>query len=42
MTPVFFNGKQDDIGKVVKVKINDSNRNSLFGELINISKKKVA
>ena len=42
MTPVFFNGKQDDIGKIVKVKINDSNRNSLFGELINISKKKVA
>ena len=42
MTPVFFNGKQEDIGKIVKVKINESNRNSLFGELINISKKKVA
>ena len=42
MTPVFFNGKQDDIGKIVQVKITDSNRNSLFGELINISKKKVA
>ena len=42
MTPVFFNGKQGDIGKIVKVKINESNRNSLFGELINISKKKVA
>ena len=42
MMPVFFNGKQDDIGKIVKVKIKDSNRNSLFGELLNISKKKVA
>jgi len=42
MTPVFFNGKEDDIGKIVKVKIKDSNRNSLFGELLNISKKKVA
>ncbi|MDC3231532.1 tRNA (N6-isopentenyl adenosine(37)-C2)-methylthiotransferase MiaB [Candidatus Pelagibacter sp.] len=42
MTPVFFNGKQDDIGKIVKVKIKNSNRNSLFGELLNISKKKVA
>ena len=42
MTPVFFNGKQDHIGKIVKVKIKDSNRNSLFGELLNISKKKVA
>ena len=42
MTPVFFNGKQDDIGKIVKVKIKDSNRTSLFGELLNISKKKVA
>jgi len=42
MTPVFFNGKQDDIGKIVQVKITNSNRNSLFGELINISKKKVA
>ena len=42
MTPVFFNGKEDDIGKIVKVKIKDSNRTSLFGELLNISKKKVA
>jgi len=42
MTPVFFNCKEDDVGKIVKVKINDSNRNSLFGELINVSRKKVA
>ena len=42
MTPVIFNGKQDDIGKIVQVKITHSNRNSLFGELVNISKKKVA
>ena len=42
MTPVIFKGKKDDIGKIVQVKIIDSNRNSLFGELLNISKKKVA
>ena len=42
MTPVIFKGKKDDIGKIVQVKITDSNRNSLFGELLNISKKKVA
>ena len=42
MTPVFFNGKQEDIGKIVKVKIKSSSRNSLFGELLNISSKKVA
>tara|TARA_B100002052_G_C15677512_1_gene504562 strand:- start:298 stop:810 length:513 start_codon:yes stop_codon:yes gene_type:complete len=42
MTPVIFNGRQDDIGKIVKVKIKDGNRSSLFGELLNISKKKVA
>ena len=42
MIPVIFNGKKDDIGKIVKVKITQSTRNSLFGELINISNKKVA
>ena len=36
MIPVIFNGK------IVKVKITQSTRNSLFGELINISNKKVA
>jgi tRNA-2-methylthio-N6-dimethylallyladenosine synthase len=32
MTSVIFNGKKDDIGKIVPVKINKSNRTSLFGE----------
>ena len=42
MTSVIFNGKKSDIGKIVKVKIKNSNRNTLFGETINISNKKVA
>ena len=42
MTPVIFNGKKDDIGKIVKVKIGKNNRNTLFGELIKIPNKKVA
>ena len=42
MTPVIFNGKKDDIGKIVPVIINQSNRSTLFGELINNSNQKVA
>ena len=42
MTPVIFNGKENDIGKIVRVKIRQSNRSTLFGELMNISNKKVA
>ena len=42
MTPVIFNGKMNDIGKIVRVKIRQSNRSTLFGELMNISNKKVA
>ncbi|MBD1153396.1 tRNA (N6-isopentenyl adenosine(37)-C2)-methylthiotransferase MiaB [Pelagibacterales bacterium SAG-MED24] len=42
MTSVLFNGSDDLIGKIVKVKILSSNRNSLFGEIINQFKKKVA
>ena len=42
MTSVLFNGSDDLIGKIVKVKILNSNRNSLFGEIINQFKKKVA
>ncbi|MDC3059286.1 tRNA (N6-isopentenyl adenosine(37)-C2)-methylthiotransferase MiaB [Candidatus Pelagibacter sp.] len=41
MTSVIFNGKKEDIGKIVKVKITQSNRNSLFGDL-EISNQKVA
>ena len=42
MTSVFFNGKKDDIGKIVPVKINKSNRSTLFGEVILNSNQKVA
>jgi len=42
MTSVIFNGKKNDIGKIVKVRIKDSNRNTLFGEVITNSDQKVA
>ena len=42
MTPVLINGTDDLVGKIVKVKIIRSNRNTLFGEAIDQSKKKVA
>ena len=42
MTSVIFNGKKNDIGKIVQVRIKDSNRNTLFGEAITNSDKKVA
>ena len=42
MTSVIFNGKKNDIGKIVQVKIKQSNKNTLFGEIIDDSNKKVA
>jgi len=42
MTSVLFSGSDDLIGKVVKVKINNSNQNTLFGEAIEQSSQKVA
>jgi len=42
MTPVIFDGKKTDIGKIVQVRINQSNRNTLFGEAISVSNQKVA
>ncbi len=42
MTSVIFDGKDEDVGKLVKVKINSSNQNTLFGETLEISKLKVA
>ena len=42
MTSVLFNGTDDLIGKIVKVKIKDSNQSTLFGEVINVSNQKVA
>jgi tRNA-2-methylthio-N6-dimethylallyladenosine synthase len=42
MTSVIFNGKKEDVGKIVPVKINKSNRSTLFGELNINSKLRVA
>ena len=42
MTSVIFNGNKSDIGKIVRVKIKQINRSTLFGEKINISNQKVA
>ncbi len=42
MTSVIFNGKKSDIGKIVKVRIKNCNRNTLFGEIITNPDQKVA
>tara|TARA_Y100001958_G_C21211349_1_gene537054 strand:- start:561 stop:1886 length:1326 start_codon:yes stop_codon:yes gene_type:complete len=42
MTPVIFDGNKKNIGKTIKVKINKSNRNTLFGTAIESFDKKVA
>ena len=42
MTSVLFSGSDDLIGKIVRVRIQKSNQNSLYGEIINQSNKKVA
>ena len=42
MTSVIFNGKREHIGKIVKVKITNSNRTTLFGELLSNPDQKVA
>ena len=42
MTSVIFNGKKEDIGKIVQVKIKQSNRSTLFGETITNSNQEVA
>jgi len=42
MTSVIFNGKKEDIGKIMSVKINKSNRTTLFGELVMNSNQRVA
>ena len=42
MTSVLFSGSDELIGKIVKVKIKSSNRNTLFGETIEHENKKVA
>ena len=42
MTSVIFNANDDDVGKIVKVKIHKSNQNTLFGEVVRNTKLKVA
>ena len=42
MTSVIFKGRKEDIGKIVTVKIKQSNRSTLFGETITNSNQKVA
>ena len=42
MTSVILKGNENLIGKVIKAKINKSNRNTLFGNIEEISNKKVA
>ena len=42
MTSVKFDGKKEDIGKIVLVEIKNSNRSTLFGEIVNNSNQRVA
>ncbi len=42
MTSVIFDGSDRDIGNIVKVKINNSNQNTLFGKVIDKSEQRVA
>ncbi len=42
MTSVIFNGNDQEVGSVIKVKIKNSNQNTLFGISTNILEKKVA
>ena len=42
MTSVIFDGNDSDVGKIIKVKINSSNQNTLFGVSLNNLEKRVA
>ncbi len=42
MTPVIFDANDDDEGKIVKVKIDHANQNTLFGRIVRKSKLRVA
>ena len=42
MTPVIFKGDKGDIGKIITIKISESNRSTLFGEKIVKSNQRVA
>ena len=39
MTPVIFDGNDQDVGNIIKVKICKSNQNTLFGESLKNQKK---
>ena len=42
MTSVIFDGNDQDVGNIIKVKIDKSNQNTLFGESLNKLEKRVA
>ena len=42
MTPVIFDSNYEDVGKIIKVKITNSNQNTLFGERVEKSNLRVA
>ena len=42
MSSVIFNGSQKNIGKIVKIQIESSNQNNLFGKILNSTKEKAA
>ena len=42
MTSVIFDGNDQDVGNIIKVKINNSNQNTLFGESLKKIEKRVA
>ena len=42
MTSVIFDGNDQEVGNIIKVKINDSNQNTLFGERVKKTEKRVA
>ena len=42
MTSVIFDGNDQDVGKIINVKVHTSNQNTLFGERLNVSEKRVA
>ena len=42
MTPVIFEGSEKDVGKILEIKMNKSNRNTLFGKVVDNLDQKVA
>jgi tRNA-2-methylthio-N6-dimethylallyladenosine synthase len=42
MLSVIFDGRVENIGKILQVEINSSNQNTLFGTIIEKQNKKVA